>query len=148
MIVCSCNADLRTIRSEPLQSEHCSAWHQARSIVALGCCAECGRCARTIRRILDGACRCSLPKRSSPASATSPKRTPSVDRSGRSSKFKQHCSGAGGRGRSFPELEDGRLPVAAVGFGDEGRFGADAGLAGASPSGRGRSDDGRRGRTH
>jgi bacterioferritin-associated ferredoxin len=54
MIVCSCNVlsdnDVRATLAarEPAPRTTCEVYH------CLGCSAQCGRCARTIRRIMDG----------------------------------------------------------------------------------------------
>jgi len=55
MIVCSCNVlsdhDVRATLSAPESAPRttCQVYH------CLGCSAQCGRCARTIRRIMDEA---------------------------------------------------------------------------------------------
>ena len=54
MIICSCNvlsdSDVRaTLSGEAVPRTTCDVYH------CLGCSAQCGRCARTIRRIMDGA---------------------------------------------------------------------------------------------
>lgn len=54
MIVCSCNVlsdhDVRSTLAEGAAPRTCGQVYQC-----LGCSAQCGRCARTIRRIMDEA---------------------------------------------------------------------------------------------
>lgn len=58
MIVCSCNvfsdADVRTAIASTLERPRMS-----RVYASLGCSAKCGRCARTIRSLIDDATACS-----------------------------------------------------------------------------------------
>jgi bacterioferritin-associated ferredoxin len=67
MIVCSCNVlsdhDVRTTLTAPEGAPRttCQVYR------CLGCSAQCGRCARTIRRIMDEALGASASRQTNPA---------------------------------------------------------------------------------
>ena len=79
MIVCSCNV---LSDKEVRAAVHTSASRTAKQVYGcLGCSAECGRCARTIRKIMDealtgatcaSACACCPKKASKTAPASRP----------------------------------------------------------------------------
>jgi bacterioferritin-associated ferredoxin len=54
MIVCSCNAFSDHQVRSALAQEAC---RMSQIYACLGCRAQCGRCAHTIKRIMDEACR-------------------------------------------------------------------------------------------